>query len=204
MVNLYYYIPCQIADEIVFSGLSLSKWADREGYIAGGLRKCIPALLNPKDDAQRFDSAEYKCLKLTVPYAYCRVADSFIYELGKTVPEVVGMYWKNIISIENYKFGTFIKPEALVIATVIPGRVSIADKKTDAISLIGDNRELYLCNHIEDLKTHDKDINNKLLYYYFKNLAQSGKCVEYSSKETSGKTVFVNDEGSYLALDKPD
>ena len=203
MVNLYFYIPYEVADDIVFSGLSLSKWANREGFIMGSRKKCITALLNPRDDLQKYDSSEYKCLKLTAPYAYCRVADNYLYEIGEAIPEIMDMYWKNVIPVDEYKFGTFIKPEALITATVIPGRVTYADKKADAISLISDNRELYLSNHLEELQAIDKDIKNKLLYHYFKNLTLSGKYVEYSSYETGSKTIFIDSEGSYLALDRP-
>ena len=204
MVNLYFYIPSQIADEVVFSGLSLSKWANREGYISGGWRKCIATLLNPKDDMQLYESTDHMCLKITAPHTYCKVADNYLFEAGKDIPDIMDMYWKNVIPVMEYKFGTFIKPEALIMATVIPGRVTFANKKADSITLTGDNRELYLCNHLEALHTVDSDLNNKLLYHYFKNAALTGGCTEYCPEDTGGKTIFINAGGSYVTLDKPE
>jgi hypothetical protein len=205
MVNLYFYVPNYDVSKVLFSGLSLAKWGSRTGYVMGGasLKRCIVALLNPKDDMLMYKSPEHACVKLAVPSMYCGVADNYLFEVGKSDAGIMEMYWKNIIPVEEYKFGVFIKPEAIITATVIPGRVALADKKADAIDLTGGNRDLYLSNFMDSLLETNEDAKNELLYYYYKNKAASGKYDEIQEDNAGRRTVFINSQGLYVTLDRP-
>ncbi|MCL2164250.1 MAG: hypothetical protein FWH55_07630 [Oscillospiraceae bacterium] len=203
MVNVYYYVLNQLADDIVFSGLSMSKWAGREVMIGGSPKKCIITMLNPRDDMLLYKSPDHACIRISIPPEYCMIADKCLYEIGKTEPKVMKMYWDNLIPANEYRLGTFVKPEALVTATVIPGRIAIADRKADALSVIGDNTELYLNNHIESLKDKQEDIKNELLYHYYKAKVVAGKCVMLGTDAPGNKVIFADQSGGYMAIDTP-
>ena len=203
MVNVYYYVLNQLADDIVFSGLSMSKWAGREVVLKGAPKKCIVAMLNPRDDMMLYKSPEHACIRISIPHDYCFVADKCLYEVGKIEPMVMKMYWDNLIPANEYKLGSFAKPEALITATVIPGRVAIADRKADALSVVGDNTELYLSNHIESLQDEQEDIKNELLYHYYMAQVAAGKYTLFGADAPGNKVIFAEESGEYIAIDMP-
>jgi hypothetical protein len=64
MVEVYYYIPVEEAENAVECGLKLSRWFEKEVMLNGESKKCISTLLNPRDDLNKFKSAEMNCIKL--------------------------------------------------------------------------------------------------------------------------------------------
>jgi len=203
MINLFYYILNRFAEDVVFSGLSMTKWSCREGFVAGSTKKCIAAFLNPKDDIDLFESPDHTCLKLSVPHAYCRIADRFLYEIGLSDDRMMEVYWKNLVQVNEFTFGTFLKPEALITSTVIPGRIMLADKKVDSFTIVDDNRQLYINNHIEMLHEARGVPKSELLYHYYKALVAKGRYEIYGVDEPGEKIVFVNEQGAYVTLDVP-
>ncbi|MCX7920789.1 MAG: hypothetical protein N3B21_02010 [Clostridia bacterium] len=191
MVEVYYYIPVNEVDNAVECGLKLSKWAEKEVTIDGESRKCISALLNPKDDMEKYKSADYKCVKLELPHKYCFMADRHLYEVGKKSPTVMDMYTGSIIPIENYIFGSYRLPECLVITTVIAGQISILGKRLDSPVLFNNSEELYINNIIESYKEEHDDFNDCLLYNFYCKLAEIGKADKI--EDTDNKiAVFID------------
>jgi len=92
MVEVYYYIP----KEEVENGLKLSEYFDKEVVIGNTRQKCISALLNPKDDMEKYRSESLRCVKLELPPEYCFVADKYLYEIGLNHSEVMELYLKII------------------------------------------------------------------------------------------------------------
>lgn len=189
MVEVYFYIPVQQADNAVECGMKLSEWYSREIESGGERKKCISALLNPRDDHDRYMSQDYRCLKLEVQSKYCFAADSLLYEPGLVHPEVMEMYKNSIIPIEKYTFGDYRLPECLVTGTVIGENIRVLGRGLDTPVLYNNSQELYFNNILEGFREEHDDFDDSLLYHFFKRLHIEGKvnCIEDSA---SGLAVF--------------
>ena len=204
VVEVYFYIPAGQAENAVECGIKLSEWYSREVQIDGAMKKCITALLNPRDDYEKYVSPEYKCLRLEVQPKYCYAADSLLYEVGKAYPEVMRLYWDSIVPIEKYVFGSYRLPEALVTGTIIGDDVSVSGKGLDTPVLYSNSQDIYFSNLLEDLKEEHDDLNDTLLYFFFKKLCDEGKaeCIEHAEGRLA---VFTHKrDGRVYTLKIPD
>ena len=193
MVEVYYYIPADKADNAVECGIKRSIWFDKEVVINGESKKCITALLNPKDDMQKYRSDEYKCLKLELSPEYCFVADNCLYRVGLEYPLVMEAYMNSIIPIEKYIFGSYRLPECLVTSTVIAGQVSVLDKRLDSPVLFDRSEDLFLNNIIATYREENEDFYDTMLYYFYCRLADAGKVKRIEDK--AGKMAVFIDSG---------
>ncbi len=203
MVEVYYYIPAEEVENAVECGLKLSVWFDKEVHIWHDKKKCLSALLNPKDDMEKYRSESLRCVKLELYPRYCFVADRYLYEVGLNHPEVMKLYLDSVMPIENYTFGLYRLPECLVTSTVIGDQISLLDRRLDSPILIDKSEELYLNNLIEDYKEENPGFNDTLLYYYYCNLVQKGKLIKI---EEEGKDIVVfldNEIGRAYTIKKP-
>jgi len=189
MVEVYFYIPVQRADNAVECGMKLSEWYSREVELEGERKKCISALLNPRDDHERYMSQDHRCLKLEVQSKYCFAADSLLYEPGLVYPEVMEMYKHSIIPIEKYTFSDYRLPECLITSTIIGENIRVLGRGLDTPVLYNNSQELYFNNILEDFREEHDDFDDSLLYHFFKRLHMDGKvnCIEDSK---SGLAVF--------------
>lgn len=190
MAEVYFYIPEGRAGDAVDCGIKLSEWYSREVYIDGSLRKCIAALLNPRDEYEKFRSGEYKCLKLEIPPKYCYVADRSLYEAGCGNSGAMELYRESIIPAMSYKFGDYRFPEVLVTTTVLSEQISVTGKMLDTPVLYTSSQELYLNNLTERLKEEHSDLDDTFLYLYFKWLCSQGKADMICDGDAS-PAVFV-------------
>lgn len=203
MVEVYFYIPAESTGNAVECGIKLSEWYNREIVIEGDKKKCITALLNPRDDHEKYISPAYSCLKLEVQPKYCFVADSLLYEAGTEYPEVMDMYRRSIVPIGQYVFGNYRLPECLITSTIIGEQISVAGKGLDTPILYNNSQELYFSNILEGFKEAHDDFNDALLYHFFKSLCNEGKvaCIEDNA---SGLAVFRDDrDGRVYTLKIP-
>lgn len=208
LVEVYFYLPSDKAGEIVECGLKLSDWYSREVRIDGDVKKCLSALLNPKDDIEKYKSSEYKCVKLELSPNYCFAADKYLYLAGQNSPEIMEMYEKSVIPVKEYIFGSYRLPECLVTSTVIAGHISVLDKRLDSPVLFDNSEDLYINNILEAYKEEHDDFNDCLLYNFYSKLAEAGKVDKIEDVEkriavfiekSSGKavTVKIPDFGQY-------
>ncbi len=190
MVEVYYYIPAEEVDNAVECGLKLSKWYDRETLIEGDTKKCISALLNPRDDMEKYKSENLKCLKLEFSPKYCFVGDRYLYRVGQKYPQVMEIYERSIIPVEKYKFGSYRLPECLVTSTVIPGQVTKMDRRLDSPVLFDSSERLYINNIIETYREgHDEfDV---MLYCFYSKLSEDGRLQKMEDEE-QGIVVFID------------
>ena len=203
-MEVYYYVPASEASYAVECGLKLSRWHDREVVIGGAVKKCLAALLNPKDDMDKYKSPDLKCLKLEVSANYCYIADRYLYELGKDNPLLADMYTTTIRPASGYIFGSFRLPECLVASTVIGGYIKVLDRRIDSPVLFENSEELYLNNIIETRKEMHNDFGDAMLYYFFCRLAESGK-IDKIEDVKRGVAVFMDKrDGKYYTLKVPD
>jgi hypothetical protein len=189
MVEVYIYIPVQQLENAVECGMKLSEWYSREAELEGARKKCISALLNPRDDHARYMSQDYRCLKLEVQSKYCFAADSLLYEPGLVYPEVMEMYKHSIIPIEKYTFGDYRLPECLITSTITGENIRVLGRGLDTPVLYNNSQELYFNNILEGFREEHDDFDDSLLYHFFKRLHVDGKvnCIEDSA---SGLAVF--------------
>ncbi len=204
MVEAYFYVPANLAEDAIECGIKLSKWYSREVELGGEIKKCISALLNPRDDYNKYISTEYRCLKLEVQPKYCFVADSLLYEAGRSNSCVMELYQRSIIPIEQYTFGKYRLPECLITSTVIGEQINLLSKRLDTPVLYDNSQELYFSNIIECFRDEHENFNDTILYHLLKRLCQDGK-VDNVEDEASGLAVFNdNRTGQVYTLRIPD
>ena len=191
MAEVYYYVPAEDSDYIIECGLKLSRWYEKEILIEGINKKCFSALLNPKDNMEKFSDEHLKCIKLDIPSEYCYVADKYLYEAGLYIPEIMESYYKSIIPIEKYLFGLYRLPECLVTTTVIPEQVGILNKAQDIPVLFNSSEELYINNLTEINKEIYEDFDDMILYYFYSKLAEYKNitCIEDKNNEMA---IFID------------
>lgn len=189
MVEIYFYMPVESTENAVECGIKLSEWYSREINFEGERKKCITALLNPRDDHGKYISPAYRCLKLEVQPKYCFVADSLLYEAGLAYPEVMEMYHRSIKPIEQYTFGGYRLPECLITSTIIGEHIDVAGKGLETPILYNNSQELYFNNILEGFKEAHDDFNDTLLYHFLKRLCDEGKATSVEDI-TSGLAVF--------------
>mgnify|MGYP005844216767 CR=1 FL=1 len=190
-MEVYYYIPAAEVSNAVECGLKLSRWSDREAFIDGDLKKCICGLLNPKDDAVKYNSRDLRCIKLEVPSNYCYVADRYLYLVGLSNPKVMDLYTESVVPVEKYRFGSYRLPECLVTSTIIGGNVGVLDKRLDSPVLFGNSEELYIGNIIEAYKEMHDDFNDTMLYNFYCKLAEFEKVDKIEDNEKK-IAVFID------------
>jgi len=204
MVEAYFYIPSDLAEDAVECGIKLSQWCSREAMIAGEMKKCISALLNPRDDYEKYVSSAYRCLKLEVQSKYCFAADALLYEAGKSNSDVMELYYKSIMPIEQYTFGKYRLPECLITSTVIGEQIHLMGKGLDTPVLFDNSQELYFSNIIECFKEEHEDFNDTILYHLLKRLCLDGK-VNVVEDDATGLAVFTDKRtGQVYTLRIPD
>ncbi|NMB32829.1 MAG: hypothetical protein GX992_01125 [Clostridium sp.] len=202
MVEVYYYIPAAEVVNAVECGLKLSVWFDKEVRIGHNNKKCMSALLNPKDDLEKYHSEELRCVKFDLHRRYCYVADRYLYEMGIEHPEIMRLYLDSVMPIENYVFGLYRMPECLITCTVIGEQISLL-KKLDSPVIVASSEELYLNNIIEAYKEEQPNFNDILLYHFYCSLVESGKLekIEDEGKDTA---VFLDNKiGRAYIIKKP-
>lgn len=192
MIEVYFHIPNEHADVAVECGLKLSQWSSREVAVEGTVKKCITAFLNPRDDVDKFKSRDYRCIKLSLMPKYCYVADNHLYQLGEKFPEVMEMYEKSIVPIEQYAFGTYRLPECLITGTVVGDDIAVLDRRLDSPILFTNSEELYISNLIAGYKDTHEDFDDALLYHFYGALAGMGRLRKVESEE-KGISLFVDE-----------
>lgn len=191
MVEVYYYVPQDKVKNSIECGLKLSQWYEKEVQIEFEDKRCFCALLNPKDDMEKYKSPDYSCIKLELYTEYCFVADKPLYEIGLYNDEVMKLYIDSVIPIEDYTFGLYRLPECLVTTTVIPEHISLLGKRLDSPILFSNSEELYINNIIEDFKQEYENLNDRLLFGFLKGRATEGE-LEMVEKDGNSFVAFID------------
>lgn len=201
MPEVYYYAKSQDISDIIDCGLKLSAFYDKEVEIEGEKKLCFAALINPKDDLALYKSDAHTCLKLQVKNNYCFVADRFLYETCLNSSNDLSLYYKSVIPIEKYTFGTYRFPECLVTTTVLTGDASVLGKRMDSPILYESSELLYINNIIEEFREKFEGFDDYMLYYFFDKLAEMS---EVDKIENGGNSIFIDKKGKPFCIKKPD
>jgi hypothetical protein len=162
---------------------------------------CFSGLINPKDDLELYKSTDFSCLKLQVKSEKCFIADRFVYENSQG--QDMELYYKTIIPLEKYMFGSYRLPECLITTTILAGEASVLNKKMDSPVLYSNSEELYINNILQELREQYAEIDDSLLYYFFNKLADLAKLNKIQNDNT-GTSVFINEIGRTYCIKKPD
>ncbi len=204
MVEVYYYVPVEEVENAVLCGLKLSKWYDREVPINGESKKCLTALLNPKDDMEKYRSDRYKCVKLEILPKYCFVADRYLYMMGLSNPAAMEMYYASIMPVEDYIFGTYRLPECLVTSTVIGECISVLEERLGTPILFENSEELYLNNIMEAYQERDTAVIDAMLYCFYSKLAEMGRLRKMEDTEKKVAVFFDEPGGRRYTIKIPE
>jgi len=204
MVEVYYYMPANEVDNAVECGIKLSRWYDREVMIEGDVKKCMTALLNPKDDIAKYRSGELKCLKFELSPSHCYVADGSLYRVGLKSQRVMAAYLESVIPVEKYIFGSYRVPECLITSTVIAGQASVLDKRLDSPVLFDSSEELYVNNIVEAYREKHEDFTDTLLYYFFCTLTQTKGYIRIEDSENNIAVFLDEKNGRAFTVRIPD
>lgn len=195
MSVLYYYVPADSIRDIVDCGIKLSKWYDRELDFGDpqGQRKVMRALINPRDDPEKFRDKAYRCIRLDLDPSECRVGDSDLYRMGLTEPSLMARYLRTLVPLSDYRFGVFRNPECLVFTSVLPEQIEITGKVQDIPVLFENSETLYLGNLLERIEEQRQDSGNTLIYAYCRYLESIGYMRRMENQDL-GIAVFMNPE----------
>lgn len=203
MAEVYFYIPAKRLDDAVDCGLKLSEWKSRsQATRDGGERPCFVAFLHPKDD-ERVNLASFRCLKLDLPAEDVIVADNDLYRLSLKYPEFKKKYIDTMISLKDYFFGSFRKPECLVFKTILAEQIRPLRGGLDGPILYESSEALYVNNQLE--KYHEKyaETNQALLYSFLVLQEQNNGLRGFRDSE-KGLAVFFNQEmNRYITVSIP-
>lgn len=204
MIDVYYYIKKDKAEDAVSCGLKLSEWADREMVIGKEHKKCLVALLNPKDDIEKYRSDDLICLKIHVESRFCYAAERCLYKAGQKSEKLMKLYLGSIVPAGEYVFGRYRLPECLIITTMIGDNIKILNKKKDSPRLYESSGELYVNNIAEHFREKYKDFNNDILYYFLKNRADKNPRFEVVTDNEDDITFFLDNlTGKVITIGTP-
>lgn len=204
MIDVYYYIEKERAEISAGCGLKLSEWADREVAIGKENKKCITALLNPKDDMEKYGSDDLICLKIHVESRFCYVAERCLYKSGKKSEKLMKLYFQSIVPSGDYIFGKYRFPECLITTTIIGDNIGILNKKKDSPRLYENSAGLFVNNVAEHFREKHKDFNNDILYYFLKNKADRNANFDVIADNEEGITFFLDDlTGEVFSIGTP-
>jgi hypothetical protein len=203
MPEVYYFVKSENVSNIIDCGLKLSAYYNKEVIIDNEKKMCLSGLINPKDDLELYKSSSYKCLKLQVKTGKCFVADRFIYDTILEQGQDMDIYYRTIIPIEDYSFGSYRLPECLVTTTILSGEASVLNKRMDSPVIYSSSEELYINNILQELRENYAEIDDSLLYYFFDTMVEFAKLDKIENINTQ-TTIFKNQSGKIYCVKKPD
>lgn len=204
MVEIYYYIVTEKATNSVECGIKLSENYKRTFQQSGSEKKALLAYLNPKDNPDLYNNKEYISLKIQADPSYCYVAESCLYFTGLNNESVMDLYYQSIIPLEQYKFGSYRKPECLVTNTVIGDYISVMNKDIDSPILFDNSEELYMNNRMNEFVERHASFYDDALYSLCSALADYGKMIKHEDP-LSQVAVFVDKQTDQtIILKMPD
>ena len=141
MSVIYYYTKKEALPIYLKYGIRLSKNFDKELNVNGYQKPYLIGYLHPKDDMAKYTSKDYYCIKLDVLDSHLAVFDG-------SIPFDDGII-REVIPIEKYHFGHFIKPRVLIDSSIISDKISLYNPVQDIPLLYTNSEEFYYQVHIQ-------------------------------------------------------
>lgn len=194
-MEVYYYIPVDEKEDALSCGIKLSSKIDKKVTVNNHPAPCISALLNPKDDMDKYTSDKYVCLRIEIKPDYCYIADKTLYGSEKTRE----LYSCSIISPLNYVFGTYRNPECLITCTILPDSIHLMNKAIDAPVLYDNSENLYINRLFDELQEENPDFNETALTLFFDFLSNNG---DLTRIDNNNMLVYTSQTGKVYTLKK--
>ncbi|NLC19931.1 MAG: hypothetical protein GX757_12105 [Clostridiales bacterium] len=205
MAVVYYYIPKGRLEDVTECGLKLSEWSERTQATPWNrqARPCICAFLHPLDDKRSRDNT-FSCITLDVPAEDCVVADGDLYQMGLEYPEITDKYVDTMVSLNDYTFGSFRKPECLVFRTILPEQIGFYGKGMGEPVIYENSEMLYVNIILEQYRERNYHFNQVLLYSFLA-LKEQNSCIDaLYSKDRKTAVFFDNKINRYITIAVPD
>ena len=200
MVEVYYFMPKDDVPDVVECGIKLSEKADRTIFVNGYKQLCMTGVINPDDDSRINDPSHFICLKLSVNERHCLVGDRVLYEAGLKDKQLMELYYESVISLGQYIFGTFRRPECLITCSILPEDIKVLNRRMDSPILVESSEELYVNNLIEYYKESYPGLNDVLLGLFFEHLTAGGVMEKVFEDEKT--SVFKDKNGRIFTSKK--
>lgn len=198
-MEVFFYIPVGDADRALECGLRLSQCAERTITLLGVKKQFIKTLLNPKDD-DRFYDDRFVPLKVEVNPSEVFIADGTLYDDALNKSGDMELYGDSIILADKYIFGKYRKPECLIPFTISGESMTIMNKQIDVPVLYDNSEEFYIINEFERGKELYADFEEKVLYEFYKSLADKGLFKKYFTDDGSYCIFESVDDGRIISI----
>ena len=193
-MDAYLYIPSSEKANALMCGIKLSVKGEKTVLINGYPSQCITALLNPRDDIEKFSSSDYVCLRIDIKPENCYIADKSLF--GSK--ELDSLYNKSIISPKEYVFGTYRRPECLIPRTILPENISVASRAIGFPVLYENSEELYVSNLLEKFRENFPDFNETIISLFVELNQKDWKLIKSTNKDL---IILGNeDNGTYYTI----
>ncbi|HAA25195.1 MAG TPA: hypothetical protein DCE11_03615 [Ruminiclostridium sp.] len=205
MAVVYFYVPIDKLEDIIDCGLKLSEW--KESYQSTPWNRvekpCFSAFLHPLDDEKHKDRS-YRCIKLDIEAEYCAVYDSDLYRISNEFPELKEKFFKSMVPLNGYIFGSIRRPQCFVFTTVLSEQISLLGKSMDEPILYENSEILYVNNILQQLNDRYTEFNSVLLYSFLAAQEQNGVYRCYRSTNDNIAVFFDEGSNEYISVPIPD
>lgn len=186
-MKVFYYADKNLIDEIKECGIKLNSNFSREITIKGVAKKCILTYLNPAD-CNLFYNDNYNAVKIKAPSDSSYIAEGAVYDVSDLT-----LYEKSLISINEYKLGTYRKPECLISCTLLPYQIEYYDRRRDEPILYDNSEHIYLERVVYQAQEECPFYNDFALSKYYDILAGNG---DYIKKDIGDYYIYINKENN--------
>lgn len=188
MADVYYYLKKENFENTLRFGIKLSDAYFSEININGTNKKYLLALLNPKDNLDKFNSNEYACIRANLNNDYLFVSDKNLLDTP---------YFEEFLTpICDYKYGDFKNPVVVVTCSFLPDQIFKINKYIDVPVLYNSSEELYYecaSQKLKDLLPNSNEIILKAL------LEEANKKKLINTINLSSNTIYKQGSSCFFS-----
>lgn len=205
MPAVYFYVPTEELEDVIDCGLKLSEWKSKQQETPWNAikRPCFTACLHPNDDIRHKDK-KYQCVKLNISADDCAIADLDLYFLSLEHSEISKEYINTMTPFQNYRFGSFRRPECLIFTTVLSDQIKCFGKSLDEPILYENSAMLYVNNIIETYNDRFDNVSQALLYSFLTLQDQAGLVSCFRSDHKGLAVFYGEDRNKHITVQIPD
>lgn len=146
MKTLYLFVQSKQVETYIKYGIKLSQTANKIIKYEKTEKRGIIAYLSPMDSNKYYDN-DYTCLKINTSKLNILIYNNTALNLTND------KYF--ICDLNDYSFGKYEEPRALICSTILPENISIYNKIIDTPLLISNSKEFYYKHAILDMLDND-------------------------------------------------
>lgn len=192
-MKVFYYADKNLVEEIKECGIKLNSNCSREITVKGVVKKCILAYLNPAD-CYLFDDDNASILKIKAPSDSSYIAEGSLYDESDLT-----MYQMSLIPIEEYKLGTYRKPECLISCTLLPHQIEYFDRRRDEPILYDNSEHIYIERVVYHAQEECPYYNDFALSKYYDILAENG---DYIKRDIGDYYIYIKKDNKDIVATK--